>query len=285
MDRATSRSGRPLRRRHDGVDADCAGAAEPSRGGNRSAAGHRYRQTMAAVSWLVARTCRPVLYRDHLDQYVTWMRDERGFTPATVEQWSRTTKRFLLWCAGAGRQLGNLTAGDIGNYVATQGTGRWARVSTANVISALRAFLRYAAQEGWCSNRLGKSISRPRLYQQEVFAIRPGFVPPSSRCWPTSTRTSHGISAIAPSSCCSPSMACGAVKLRISRFCDLLRGFRTAANSGDAPALSRRTIRFATARLILSECLGCLEVENGGALSRSAADRDRDAACVPGSDR
>ena len=31
--------------------------------------------------------------------------------------------------------------------------------------------------------------------------------------------------------------------------------------------------------------LGCLEVENGGALSRSAADRDRDAACVPGSDR
>ena len=36
---------------------------------------------------------------------------------------------------------------------------------------------------------------------------------PSSRCWPTSTRTSHGISAIAPSSCCLPSMACGAVKL------------------------------------------------------------------------
>ena len=38
MDRATSRSGRPLRRRHDGVAADCAGAAEPSRGGNRGAA-------------------------------------------------------------------------------------------------------------------------------------------------------------------------------------------------------------------------------------------------------
>ncbi len=47
----------------------------------------------------------PFLYRDHLDHYVTWMRDERGFTPATVEQWSRTTKRFLLWCAGAGREL------------------------------------------------------------------------------------------------------------------------------------------------------------------------------------
>jgi integrase/recombinase XerD len=113
------------------------------------------------------------LYRDHLDRYVTWMRDERGFTPATVEQWSRTTKRFLLWCAGAGRQLANLTAGAIDNYVAAQGTGRWARVSTANVISALRTFLRYAAQEGWCSNRLAESISRPRLYQQESLPYAP----------------------------------------------------------------------------------------------------------------
>jgi integrase/recombinase XerD len=113
------------------------------------------------------------LYQDHLDRYIAWMRDERGFTSATVEQWSRTTKRFLLWCAEAGRQFGELTAGDIDNYVATQGAGRWARVSTANVISALRAFLRYAAREGWCSNRLAESISRPRLYQQETLPYAP----------------------------------------------------------------------------------------------------------------
>ena len=60
MDSATSRPGRGPRRRHDGVDADCAGAAEPSRGVNRCAAGHRYRATVAAVSWLVAGTRRPV---------------------------------------------------------------------------------------------------------------------------------------------------------------------------------------------------------------------------------
>ena len=113
------------------------------------------------------------LYQDHLDRYVAWMRDERGFTPATVEQWSRTTRRFLMWCVGAGRRLGDLTAADIDNYVATQGTGRWARVSTANVISALRAFLRYAAREGWCSNRLAESVSRPRLYQQETLPYAP----------------------------------------------------------------------------------------------------------------
>ena len=62
---------------------------------------------------------------------------------------------------------------DIDNYVATQGKGRWTRVSTANMVSALRAFLRYAAREGWCSNRLAESISRPRLYQQESLPYAP----------------------------------------------------------------------------------------------------------------
>src|SRR5271157_3971744 len=111
MDSATSRPGRRPRRRHDGVDADCAGAAEPSRGGNCCAAGHRYRATVAAVSWLVAGTRRPAFGPRPTRPDVTWMRDERGFTPSTVEQWGRTTRRFLRWCAEAGRQLGDLTAG------------------------------------------------------------------------------------------------------------------------------------------------------------------------------
>jgi site-specific recombinase XerD len=115
----------------------------------------------------------PFLYRGQLDRYVTWMRDERGFTRSTVEQWGRATRRFLRWCAEADRKLGDLTAADIDNFVATQGKGRWTRISTANMVSALRAFLRYAAKEGWCSNRLAESISRPRLYQQESLPYAP----------------------------------------------------------------------------------------------------------------
>jgi integrase/recombinase XerD len=115
----------------------------------------------------------PLLYPDQLDGYVTWMRDERGFTPSTVEQWGRTTTRLLRWCAQTGRQLGDLTAGDIDNYVATQGKSRWTRVSTANTVTALRAFLRYAAKVGWCSKRLAESIARPRLYQQASLPYAP----------------------------------------------------------------------------------------------------------------
>lgn len=117
----------------------------------------------------------PFPHGDKLDRYTAWMRDERGFTLSTVEQWSRTTRRFLRWCGEAGRQLGDLTAGDIDNYIASQDKGRWARVSTANIETALRAFLRYSAKEGWCSNRLAESVSRPRLYQQESLPFAPAW--------------------------------------------------------------------------------------------------------------
>ncbi|MGY4257827.1 integrase/recombinase XerD [Bradyrhizobium sp. USDA 4516] len=74
---------------------------------------------------------------------VTWMRNERGFTPSTVEQWSRIVGRFLRWC------------------------------DKTNTASTLRAFLRYAAKRGMCTDRLAASICRPRLYRQESLPYDP----------------------------------------------------------------------------------------------------------------
>ena len=112
-------------------------------------------------------------HKSQLDRYITWMRDERGFTLSTVEQWGRTIGRFLQWCAQTKRQLEDLHAEDIDDYFVTQGRGRWSRVSVANTASALRTFLRYAAMQGMCTDRLAASICRPRLYQQESLPYAP----------------------------------------------------------------------------------------------------------------
>ncbi len=112
-------------------------------------------------------------YQDQLDQYVACMRDERGFTPSTVEQWGRKAGRFLRWCEQTNRQLADLQASDVDDYFATQGTGRWSRISVANTASALRGFLRYAATQGMCTDRLSAAICRPRLYQQESLPYAP----------------------------------------------------------------------------------------------------------------
>ena len=112
-------------------------------------------------------------YQSQLDEYVTWMRDERGFTPSTVEQWSRTVGRFLRWWQQTNRQLRDLRADDVDAYFVSQATGRWSRVSVANTASALRAFLRYAGTRGMCTDSLAGSICRPRLYRQESLPYAP----------------------------------------------------------------------------------------------------------------
>ena len=112
-------------------------------------------------------------HQSELDRYIAWMREERGFTSSTVEQWARNAGRFLRWCERANRKLADLQARDIDEYLVTQGTGRWSRVSMANIASALRGFLRYAAMQGMCGVGLAASICRPRLYQQESLPYAP----------------------------------------------------------------------------------------------------------------
>ena len=111
-------------------------------------------------------------YQGELDEYVRWMRDERGFTPSTVEQWTRVIGRFLRWCEETDRQLKSLQPEDVDAYLVTHAR-LWSRVSVANIASALRGFLRYAAERGMCIERVAASISRPRLYQQERLPYAP----------------------------------------------------------------------------------------------------------------
>jgi integrase/recombinase XerD len=115
-------------------------------------------------------------YQEQLDRYVAWMRDERGFTASTVDEWGRKAGRFLRWCEQSDRQLGALQATDIDDYFTTQAAGRWSRISVANVASALREFLRYAATQGMCSDRLSAAVCRPRLYQQESLPYAPDWI-------------------------------------------------------------------------------------------------------------
>ena len=65
----------------------------------------------------------PPLCRNQLDGYVTWMRDERGFTPSTVEQWGRTTTRFLRWCTQTGVWLKTLWSQSFGRRVVCRSAG------------------------------------------------------------------------------------------------------------------------------------------------------------------
>src|SRR5207248_10130262 len=99
-------------------------------------------------------------FQDFLDQYVAWMRDERGLTPSTVVQWQCRVKLFLQWCAATDR-----TFRICGRLILTTTLSvkvlSACRVSASAVASALRAFL-HTATQGACDTRLAGTIRGPR---------------------------------------------------------------------------------------------------------------------------
>jgi len=112
---------------------------------------------------------------DELEEFVRWMRDERGLAPCTIEQWRDRTATFLLWCAQTGRSLAALEPEDIDAYFTTYGAGRWSRVSARYIAIMLRVFLRHAAATGACRAQLADSIQGPRRYRLDTLPFALGW--------------------------------------------------------------------------------------------------------------
>lgn len=102
-----------------------------------------------------------------LEHFVAWMRDERGLTPCTINQWRYRTSKFLHWCSNTGRDLATLQPQDIDAYFVTYGAQRWSRISAGNIAKMLRVFFRHIASIGACSTTLAASIEGNRQYTLE----------------------------------------------------------------------------------------------------------------------
>jgi integrase/recombinase XerD len=111
-------------------------------------------------------------FQNQLNSYVSWMRDERGFSPCTVGQWQGRIKQFLQWCVDTEHRLNELRPNDVDAYF-IQNASRWGRISMKGMTGALRIFLRYAASQGWCDSRLANALRTPRVYTQESLPYAP----------------------------------------------------------------------------------------------------------------
>jgi site-specific recombinase XerD len=123
--------------------------------------------------WQVLTTA--LRFQIHLERYVTWMRDERGFSSATVVQWRSKIRDFLQWYERTDRPLRALEPSDVDVYFVTEGARRWCRVTTSSIAAALRVFLRYMAECGECDPRVAEAIRGPRLYTQESLPSGPSW--------------------------------------------------------------------------------------------------------------
>ena len=114
-------------------------------------------------------------FQDQLEAYCHWMQAERGMTEMTVTCQGSYVRRFLQWFGPSGRPLSALRAVDIDRYLAEGGTTAWCRRSVRNVATALRAFVRYGAAQGWCPDQLAHAIQAPRVYADETLPRGPSW--------------------------------------------------------------------------------------------------------------
>lgn len=133
---------------------------------------------------------KPIPFEPHLVCFVSWMRDERGLSRSTVDQWSQRVATFLRWCGSTGRELAMLRPEDVDAYLVTFGAQRWSRVSAAYVVRMLRVFLRHAASVGACPAGLADSIHSARIYELESL--------PSALSWEDVGRVLASVDSDAP---------------------------------------------------------------------------------------
>jgi integrase/recombinase XerD len=71
----------------------------------------------------------PIPFHAELEDYDTWARNERGFTPMTIRRTHGAIAHFLRWYGRLGRPLSEVLATDIDAYLVHGAGLGWCRIS------------------------------------------------------------------------------------------------------------------------------------------------------------
>jgi len=112
-------------------------------------------------------------FAEKLEIYVTWMAQERGLAPTTIERTQSYIGQFLRWYGIRGQDLADVRLTDIDTFLQQGGNKGWSRASVHNMATVLRGFFRYGATQSWCPATLGPAIQGPRLFAFEPLPLGP----------------------------------------------------------------------------------------------------------------
>jgi len=98
-----------------------------------------------------------------------WLRQERGLSTATAQDYCRAIDRFFFWLARKGTPLDAVQMADIDDAVAAEHKrGGWNRRTIHDYAQRLRQFFLFAEARGWCRAGLAAGIMAPRFMADET---------------------------------------------------------------------------------------------------------------------
>ncbi len=141
----------------------------------------RDRFIRTATSWLrflqvlevPERTLSPGA--DQIEDFVAYMRDERGLSPATIHNNCWHIEKFWLLFHEQNRPFDKVLLADVDTFLAGQGEKGWTRASVAASASALRVFFRHAGKRSWCADSIAAGIDGPRIFKFEGLPAGPAW--------------------------------------------------------------------------------------------------------------
>jgi len=110
----------------------------------------------------------PPIYQPLAENFVDYLRVEKGLSAETIRTRRGHVEDFLQWFFRNHRSLRQLTVVDLDEAIARKGRDDgYARPTIQGYASHLRTFVRYAESKGWCSKGLAAGIVSPRIYRGE----------------------------------------------------------------------------------------------------------------------
>jgi integrase/recombinase XerD len=132
----------------------------------------RYRFISAACWWLqfsnrlVKQVQERNPFAELIEDFCSWMANERGLSESMVHHRSRCIGTFLRWWHIRKRPFDEVRITDVDDYLILAAR-RWSRHTMATEASDLRAFFRHAGRRGWCAPKIADAIQAPHIYEHE----------------------------------------------------------------------------------------------------------------------
>lgn len=109
-----------------------------------------------------------------LDEFRSFMEEDRGLSPTTVEYRCNSVRPFLDRLLDRKQSLKTIAVSDVDSLLAQKvNEEHYARISIRGYASSLRSFFRYAEMRGWCPVGVAASIMAPRVFQHETLPSGP----------------------------------------------------------------------------------------------------------------
>jgi integrase/recombinase XerD len=126
-------------------------------------------QWMRFLGWLDAAEHKHLPHHAEITIFESWLRQERGLSATTIQDYCAAANHFLLWLAGKGVPLNTVQMTEIDDVIAAEHLrGVWKRRTLHDYAQRLKAFFLFAEASGWCRLGLAAGIMAPRFMSDET---------------------------------------------------------------------------------------------------------------------